>query len=248
MSGLTHVFPDMTEVEKRTLCKNISENIARSMGEMLMNESYRDRVKLFRISGPGLDVIRQSYKEGKGILLVSGHFGQWEAVRHYLRSEGIEVGAIYRRNNNPWFDKLFSHNLAVGGTPMLEKSNRGNLQMIKYLRKGGIFAILVDQKHQHGEKLKFLGKDALTTTAPAQMALRYDLPIVPCFGIRNPDKFHIDIECEAPIPHTDILTMTQEINNRISAQIMKHPEQWYWLHKRWNDLHLYDELRAGDSK
>jgi KDO2-lipid IV(A) lauroyltransferase len=107
--------------------------------------------------------------------------------------------------------------------------------MIRHLKKGGFFALLVDQKYNSGEPLEFLGQDAKTTTAPAEMALRYNLPLVPVFAIRQPNKRNISIKYEEPIVHSDVITMTNQINDRISNRIKENPEQWYWLHNRWNE-------------
>ena len=93
---------------------------------------------------------------------------------------------------------------------------------------------MVDQDSHSGKQIKFLGQDARTTTAPAEMALRYDLPLVPVFAVRQANGQNIKLEYEEAIIHTDAITMTNEINDRISARIQKNPEQWYWLHNRWN--------------
>ena len=93
----------------------------------------------------------------------------------------------------------------------------------------------MDQKYNSGEPLEFLGQDAKTTTAPAEMALRYNLPLVPVFAIRQPNKRNISIKYEEPIVHSDVITMTNQINDRISNRIKENPEQWYWLHNRWNE-------------
>ena len=66
------------------------------------------------------------------------------------------------------------------------------------------------------------------------MALRYDLLLVPVFATRQLNGQNIKLEYEKPIMHTDAIRMTNEINDRIGVRIKKNPEQWYWLHNRWN--------------
>ena len=171
--GIERVFPDMPEAEVKALIRRSAANTARSLGEVLFNDSYSRQTGLFHASGPGLEVLRQARAAGQGVMLISGHFGQWEAVRHYLMSQGTETGAMYRENNNPWYDKRFRANNEHGGRPILKKSKNGTVQMVRHIRKGGFFAMLVDQKHRLGYKLPFLGHDAMTTTAPAALALRY---------------------------------------------------------------------------
>ncbi len=249
LGGLAHTFPDIPEAEAKALCSEIGRNTGRSFSELLFNEDYAKQTGYLHARGDGLDALRSAKAEGRGAIVVSAHYGQWEAIRHFMKAEGMETGAIYRKNNNPWYETLFRKNIEFGGGPIVQKGKVGNLQMVKHLRRGGFFALLVDQKYQSGYKLDFLGRDAMTTTSPAELALRYDLPIVPCFGTRREDGLHVDLDFEAPIEPSDVLTMTQQINDRISAKIRAHPEQWYWLHKRWADLHFHDALHGdGSSK
>lgn len=244
-AGLRRVFPDMDAATLRKTCRAVGRNSARTLSEILFNADYKTRLELFHASGPGLDALRTAHAAGKGAIVVSGHFGQWEAIRHYLKSQGMETGAVYRKNSNPWYEVRFLDNIRHGGQPIVARGPGGNRTMIRHLRSGGFFALLVDQKYQSGELIPFLGHPALTPTAAAELALRYDLPLVPAYGIRGADGQSIDIEFEAPIPHSDPLTMTRSINDSLSARILERPEQWYWLHQRWDDIELYDYLRGG---
>ncbi len=240
INGLKRVYPNISEADALKLCKNISQNSGRTLSEILFNASYKNRLDLFDAQGPGLDVLRQAKAEGKGAIIVSAHFGQWEAIRHFMKSQDMETGAVYRENSNPWYEQDFLKGIEQGGLPIVAKSSSGNIKMVRHLRKGGFFALLVDQKFQSGHLIPFLGVDALTSIAAAELALRYDLPLVPAFGTRDENNLNIHVVFEEPIEHTDAMTMTREINDRISARIMDKPEQWYWLHKRWDDIFLYE--------
>lgn len=247
LDGLKRVFPEMDEKEARILCKRIGRNIGRTMSEILFNASFKKQIELFDAKGVGLEALRKAKAEGTGAIIVSAHFGQWEAIRHYLQASGMETGAVYRENSNPWFERHWLKGIKLGGEPIVAKSPGGNMKMIRHLRKGGFFALLVDQKFQQGHLIPFLGVDALTTTSAAELALRYDLPLVPAFGTRDDNELNIHVEFEAPIKPSDGLTMTRELNDRISARIMDKPEQWYWLHKRWDHVYLYDGHHGDKS-
>ncbi len=247
LNGLKRVYPDMAERDALILCKKIGQNGGRTISEILFNASYKKQLNLFDAKGPGIEVLRKAKAEGTGAIIVSAHFGQWEAIRHYLKSQGMETGAVYRENSNPWYEEHFLEGIQQGGAPIVAKSSSGSLRMVKHLRKGGFFALLVDQKFQSGHVIPFLGIDALTPTAAAELALRYKLPLVPAFGTRDDNGLNIHVAFEEPIEHTDALTMTREVNDRISARIMDKPEQWYWLHKRWEDVFLYDLIHGKKS-
>jgi KDO2-lipid IV(A) lauroyltransferase len=105
---------------------------------------------------------------------------------------------------------------------------------VRHLRDGGIISILLDEKYLEGVRLPFLGPDALTSLAAAELALKYNLPMIPAFGTRIEDGNAFRVEFEAPIPHTDSITMTRVFNDSLSARIMADPEQWYWMLRRWD--------------
>ena len=75
-------------------------------------------------AGPGWEALQAALAEGKGALLVGGHFGQWEAVRGALKARGIEVGALYRPVNNPWLERHLHREHAEHGAPMLPPRRR----------------------------------------------------------------------------------------------------------------------------
>ena len=103
--------------------------------------------------------------------------------------------------------------------------------MIKHIRSGGFIALLMDQYIQDGTTLTFMGHPAVTSLSAAQMALRYDLPLVPIFSKRTRDGF--EIIAEEPIPHTHAREMMQTFNDRLGEQVRAAPGQWHWLHNRW---------------
>ena len=105
---------------------------------------------------------------------------------------------------------------------------------MRHLRDGGIISILLDEKYPEGVRIPFLGHDALTSLSAAQLALKYDLPMIPAFGTRINDGNAFRVEFEAPILHTDSITMTHVFNNSLSVRIMANPEQWYWMLRRWD--------------
>ena len=232
--GLNTVFPDLSEKKINLITKEVGRNTALTLSELLMNDDYKKRKELISADGEGFEVLKKAKLNNRGAIVVSAHFGQWEAIRHHLADNDMQTGAVYRKNNNPFYERLFLRAIKYGGLPIIARGKKGNIAMIRHLKKGGFFALLVDQDSHSGKPIKFLGQVARTTTAPAEMAIRYDLPLVPVFATRQPNGQNIKIEYEKPIIHSDAVTMTNEINKRISARIEKNPEQWYWLHNRWN--------------
>tara|TARA_R110002096_G_scaffold14582_5_gene50710 strand:+ start:24222 stop:25097 length:876 start_codon:yes stop_codon:yes gene_type:complete len=234
--GLKLVFPDLSASEVDRITRDVGRNTARTLSEILMNDDYKKRTALFTAQGAGLDCLRCAKERGLGAIIVSAHFGQWEAIRHHLAEQGMETGAVYRENNNPMYERRFRRAIEQGGSPIVARGNRGNMAMVRHLKKGGFFALLIDQKYGSGANIPFLGHEAMTTTAPAEMALRYNLPLVPVFATRQEDGQSIIIDYEEPIAPSDVMTMTTQVNERIGKRILKNPEQWYWLHNRWDQV------------
>lgn len=232
--NLRNIFPNMSGSERRKITKTVGQTVGRTLIEILNNDTYSQQKQLFHASGPGLQTVLDAHANNKGVILVSSHFGQWDAPRHFLKQHNIEVAAVYRPSNNPHFDKLFLHQLEQGGKPIFPKGRRGTMAMVRHLRSDGSVIILVDQKYNRGEFLDFLGHKTLTSLAAAELSLRYNIPMIPVYGIRREGSLDIDIEFEAPIPLTDAVTMTQAANDSLAARVLENPGQWYWLHQRWN--------------
>jgi len=233
-NNLRNTFPDMKHSEIRKITKTVGGNFGRSFVEILNNNIGAKLPELRHASGPGLQVLRDAAAAGTGAIIVSGHFGQWDGARHYLKSEGMEVGAIYRPSNNHYFDRIFVPQIEHAGKPAFPSGRRGTTDMVRHVRAGGMVAILLDQRFGEGEALDFMGRPALTSTAAASIALKYNLPMVPVYGTRRDGTLDVDIVFEAPIAHTDATTMTQSANDSLAAHVRHNPGQWYWLHNRWS--------------
>lgn len=233
-NNLVKIYPDMTPNEIQQITQTVGGNFGRSFVEILNNDISQKFPELRHATGPGLQVLRDAATAGTGAIIVSGHFGQWDAARHYLKSEGMEVGAIYRPSNNHYFDRIFVPQIEHAGKPAFPSGRRGTSDMVRHVRAGGMVAILLDQRFGKGEALDFMGQPALTSTAAASIALKYNLPMIPVYGTRRDGSLDVDIVFEAPIPHTDATTMTQAANDSLTTQVRRNPGQWYWLHKRWS--------------
>jgi len=232
---LKQVFPDMSRHERNCLRRQMGRNMGQTLFEIYHNAEFHTRLDRFHVSGPGLEAIEAAQAAGKGAIIVSGHFGQWEAVRASLKARGIEVGAVYRRQSNRHYQRRLLAGIEAGGLPIMETGRVGTKTLVRHLRAGGVVAILLDEKHPDGTRLPFLDRPALTSLAAAQLALKYDLPMVPAYGTRVGDGSDFAVDYEEPIGHSDAVAMTQAFNDSLSARIRAHPDQWYWLLNRWQD-------------
>ncbi|MEM7669366.1 MAG: lysophospholipid acyltransferase family protein, partial [Pseudomonadota bacterium] len=170
--------------------------------------------------------------KGTGAILVTGHYGNWEAVRFAAQAMGHQSGIIYRAFNNRYLDRFTLNLIPAVGEPILQKGG-GIRQLFAHVKKGGVVMILVDQRNTGAPYLDFLGKPAETVTAAAEMAAKTGAALIPAVGRRDlaAGKFHVRFE--TPVAAADPATMMQEVNDRLGAWIIEAPDQWFWLHRRW---------------
>lgn len=232
-SEIKRVFPDMPRKARARLGQSMGQQMGRTLFEIYHDVEFQTQHHKFTASGPGLAALKEAHAAGKGAIIVSGHFGQWEAVRAVIKMHGLESGAVYRPNKNHHYERRILAGIPAGGKPILATGRVGTKGLVRHVRAGGIISILLDEKSASGVRIPFLGSDALTSLSAAQLALKYDLPMICAYGIRTGDGNTFSVEFETPIPHTNASMMTRAFNDSISARIMKNPEQWYWMLRRW---------------
>ena len=185
--NLRLVFPDMPAAERRRIRSAMASSFGRTMIEVMTRRAFQARHAWTGPTGPGWDALQAALAEGRGALLVSGHFGQWEAVRAALMANGIESGAMIRPVKNPFLNADYLANVEAGGKPVIGRDGAGIRELVRHLRGGGVMAVLLDQYTKRGAPIDFLGHPAPSGTAIAELAIKYRLPMIPVYGTRQPD-------------------------------------------------------------
>lgn len=232
-NNLRLTCPDLSVAEIDSLCRAVPNNAGRSLIELYSGQSFVEHAKAAEIGGPGLAALQEARDAGRPVILMTGHFGNYDAARAKLISMGFEMGALYRRMANPYFHEHYLKTISGIGTPMFEQGRRGMIEMVRHLKQGGIIAIVGDLHVQEGIELGFFGQPAITSTVPAELALKQDAALIPVYAIRKPDGLNFQIVMHEPIEHSDPMTMTQEINDGLEELVREHMDQWFWIHRRW---------------
>lgn len=232
-NNLRLIFPDMDAAERRRIRFAMADSFGRTLIETMTAADYQRRGAWSEPGGPGWEPFLAARAAGRGTLLVSGHFGQWMAVRGMLKARGMEAAGFYRPLKNPLLEQVYFQQMSFTGSPMFTRSRQGMKDLMRHLKSGGIVCVLLDQYVQGGDPIDFLGHPAPTGTAMAEMALRFDIPMIPAYGTREADGVNTRIEFEAPLPRTTAVEMTQATADSLSARVRATPEQYYWLHRRW---------------
>lgn len=232
--NLAHACPDLPEAEVRRLMRTVPENAGRNMMELYSPE-FAERTRHSPVEGPGLETIRAARAARRPVIFVTGHFGSFNAARVAMIEQGFEMGVFYRPMANRPFNDHYVQAMAALSEPMFEQGRSGMVQMVRHLRSGGVLAILNDLNAHDGVPLDFFGQPALTSLATAEMALKFEAPLVPVWGLREADGLSFRIIVEDEIPPSDPVTMTREFNARLEAMVRAHMDQWFWIHRRWKD-------------
>lgn len=232
-NNLALVMPDMPQAEVARMCRAVPDNVGRTIIEMYSGEEFRTRVAATAIRGEGLATLEQARAEGRPVVLVTGHFGNYDASRVALAARGFRIGGLYRPMSNRYFNAHYVAAMAYFGEPLFPRGRQGMSAMIRFLRSGGMLGIVQDQHMKLGVPMKFFGRDAMTALSASELALKYNALLIPAYATRLPDGLNFDIWVDAPLPHSNAEEMTQALNDHLEAHVRQHMDQWFWIHKRW---------------
>lgn len=230
--NLALVRPDLAPADIRLLEREVPRAMGRTLAELYSGPEFVARVAHEPLLGPGVAALQEAHRTGRPVLLVTGHLGNYDAIRGGLIARGYRVGGLYRPMDNAFFNEHYVAAISRIGTPLFPRGRKGLADMVRFLKGGGMVGVVLDQAMRDGAVLRFFGHDAYTSLSPAEMALRYDALVIPTYGIRRPNG-GFDMVVEAPIPHGDPLEMTQKLNDSLEAQVRAHMDQWLWTHRRW---------------
>ncbi len=233
IKNLELVMPSKTTSEKKSFLRELGWYLGVTFTELIFNAEFQKTKDNFSYSKNDLKPLFEAQKQGRPVIIVSAHLGPWEAIRAVLKTHNLTTGAIYKKNKNRFYENLHLKAIKYGGEPIFSTGLSGTRNMVKYLKNGGAVAVMLDQAASDGEFFNFLGLPAKTATSIAKIALKLDALVVPAYAIRSTNNQKIKIYFEEAILHTNYQEMTAQLNKSIERRILCHPEQWYWVHKRW---------------
>jgi KDO2-lipid IV(A) lauroyltransferase len=231
--NLKLIFPDMPKAEVERLVKAVPDNAGRTLIEIYSGEDFVNRFAHAPLTGPGITALDEAHNSGRPVVLVTGHFGNYDAPRAALIAKGYNVGALYREMNNGYFNPHYVAAISKVGTPVFSRGRKGLSGLIRFLRGGGMAGFLIDQYMWDGEDVTFFGHTAPTALSAMELALKYDALVIPIYGVRQANGLDFEVVCEAPIPTSDPITMTQALNDSLETLVRDHMDQWFWIHRRW---------------
>ncbi|MEM9786082.1 MAG: lauroyl acyltransferase [Pseudomonadota bacterium] len=232
--NLALIYPDWSEDKRRHIAEGCCDNFGRTLIENYSWEAFDKRLSDLQPTGNGLAPLAEAVTAKRPVIFVTAHFGNHEAPRHVLTRMGHTVGGLYRPMLNPYFNSHYAKTMTSWGGPVFEQGRRGTMGFVRHLKSGGMGTLLFDVSAK-GIVLPFLGHPAHTATSAADIALKMDALVIPYFGIRQPDGLSFTVNVEQPIAHDTPAAMMAAMTQRLEAQIAQHPEQWFWVHRRWKN-------------
>jgi KDO2-lipid IV(A) lauroyltransferase len=235
-TNIKKAFPKNNSVEIKNLTKLMWNNYGRVFAEYMFIRDFRFEKIDSKIEIIGQEILDEIKKSNKPVVFISGHFSNFELMAMHIEKAGIELSAIYRPLNNIFLNRIMEKiRKKYICKNQIKKGIAGTRELIKFQRNNYSIALMIDQRVSEGEKVNFFNQEAYTTTIPAQLAKKFDMPIVPIFIERvNATNFKIKISKPINFLKSDsIKDITSKLNVIIEEMILKNPTQWIWSHNRW---------------
>jgi len=231
-ANIRRVFPKKDEAWVRKVQFHSMISLARTFFEF--PKVYTLPTKTFNklVEYTGMEYLKSNPKA----LILTAHLGNWDVICRMMGRISENTGNVYRATNNPYVNKYMINMRAKAGGVQIPKGTKGARQIVKLLKTGGLLGMLMDQKMNDGIESTFLGQPAMTAPALAELAAKYDIPVLPISSIRQPDGTFL-VTINEPIKMAGNKEQdTQTCNDILSKMIYENPNQWMWVHKRFKKV------------
>jgi len=241
-TNLRIAFPNWDVAQRNTVIRGMLRNLGWMAAEFARFPKYTKENIAEIVELDGQENFLEGQRRGKGVLFLTGHIGAWELSSFSHALYGYPLHYMARRIDNPRIDALVNGYRCLSGNSHIFKNESARV-MLKVLKDSGTVGILADQNTMPEESVfvDFFGKSASTTTGIARVALHTDASVVPGYAIWNASKQKYVLRFEPPVElvrtgdtEHDVFENTQKFATVIEQIIRKYPEQWVWVHGRWN--------------
>jgi KDO2-lipid IV(A) lauroyltransferase len=233
--------------------KEVIAGMWENLGRVIAEYPHLERISKERVSFKGQEYLVNAKKENKAIMLISAHIANWEitglSILHHLN---ISASPVYRAPNNIYVeDLLLNARTAKGKIKAFPKSKSGTRELLKAMKEKQTVGILIDQKYNEGVSVPFFGCPAMTSPAFVDLPQKYDGTLIPVHVERiNGANFKISFlppialfdENKEPLNRLEII---QNAHALLESWIIRRPEQWLWLHRRWSDKAIKEYKKAA---
>tara|TARA_Y100000389_G_C17451404_1_gene515071 strand:- start:1792 stop:2658 length:867 start_codon:yes stop_codon:yes gene_type:complete len=236
--NLKKINPNLSEDEEKKIIKKMWNNYGMTFVEYIYLNKFRNTNLHINIEGK--EILKKIILNNKPVIFISGHFANFELMSMELTKNKINLATIYRPLNNyflnPFMEYLRKKYICRN---QIKKGIPGMKYLIEDLKNNRSIALMVDQRVSEGETINFFDHPSLTTTLPAQIAIKYNCDIVPIYISRNSNN-NFNMKIYQPIEINDFknrkkskIEITKKLNDITASMISKDPSQWILTHNRW---------------
>jgi KDO2-lipid IV(A) lauroyltransferase len=241
LENLAATFPERSVQERTRIAREVFAHFGRKLIELLWFTGLTPEKQLSLVEFVGAEHIEAARAAGRGVLIVTGHFGFWElhALAHGLRLGPMAV--VARALDNPLLDLLLIDVRSSTGNIVIDRKG-GLRRIMRALNANQSVAVLIDQHILTADAVKvdFLGRPAATTSAVAVLAMRTGAAVIPAFSLPlNDGRYRLIYERPIEVPAEGsadaVRDLTQRCTKVLEKYVRAHPERWLWMHRRWRE-------------
>ncbi len=235
-SNIKKAIPNIDNNNLKLITKSMWNNYGRIFAEYIFISQFRIGKLESKIKIEGHEILDEIVKLDKQVVFISGHLSNFELMAMCLEKNGIKLSAIYRPLNNIFLNFIMEkiRNKYICKY-QIKKGIGGIKKLIKLMKNNFSAALMIDQRVSQGILSNFFKKPALTTTIPAQLVKKFNIPVVPIY-IERVDEIEFKIVINKPIvfnENSSIQKITDDLNLILEKMILEKPDQWIWSHNRW---------------
>lgn len=241
LDNLSRAYPEWGAAQVRDTARRTYETWGQVFVDLLRAPDLRQSRALERTfsSIEGMESVPDARADGRGVILLSAHFGVFELLGAAVVARGDPVDFLVQTQSNPWVDRWLGDARKKLGVGVIRRGAETR-EVLRALAANRCVAFAADQDARgSGVFVDFLGRPASTPVGPAALSLRTGAPIVMGFVVRGPDGRH-EAHIEPPIRfeptgdrEQDVLDLTRRHVSLLEKWVRRHPEHWYWFHRRW---------------
>ena len=234
--NIKRAIPNISEENLNKIKTSMWNNYGRVFAEYIFIKDFRYGKLEENIEIEGKDILDEIKRKNSQVVFISGHFSNFELMAMSLEKNEIKLATIYRPLNNIFLNLVMETiRKRYICKNQIKKGIGGLKNLIKYKKKNYSTALMIDQRVSEGVLSNLFNKQALTTTIPAQLVKKYNIPIVPVF-IERIGNIKYRVIIKKPVVFSkehSIIEITEKLNEILEKMIIKNPEQWIWSHNRW---------------
>jgi len=238
--NLRLALPEMPEMRRAAVIRQVYQHLARVLLSLARMPRIREDNLEQWLVYEGYEHYAAAHKQGRGVLFLTAHLGNWELSAHGHCLHGNSMNVVGRPLDNPYFDRYVDGRRTVSGNRVIRKQEFGR-QALRALRANEAVGVLVDQNAgDDGVFVDFFGHKASATSGQVRIAMRTGTPIVPGFAFWDEQRGICVLRFGAALEmvssgdkEADLVENTQRCQNVIEQAVREHPDQWLWIHRRW---------------